>query len=171
MYRIILFLILWSTVACSSKRGVYNECQDAMVKLQTGRIQEAVTEVTAIINQHPDYLSAYLVRAQCNTSLKNYSQTKADCDIILGLNPEEGLAYYLRAEAYQNMGNLQEALQDYNEAIKRCHTGWQSELYLRRGIIRYQLGDKLGACTDWKVTKDQYHNPHLLPAQAQEICN
>ena len=73
----------------------------------------------------------------------------ADLDAALRLDPNS-------ADAYQNCGVVKnvlkffpEALADFNQALKlKPENGG---VYLGRGISKFYMGDKTGACGDWRT--------------------
>ena len=75
----------------------------------------------------------------------------ADLDTALRLNPN-------CADAYQNSGVVKnvlklfpEALADFNQALKLNPGKNNAGIYLGRGISKLYLGDKTGACEDWRT--------------------
>jgi tetratricopeptide (TPR) repeat protein len=72
-----------------------------------------------------------------------------DLDAALRLNPNS-------ADAYQNRGVIKnvlklfsEALADFNQALKLKPDN--GAVHLGRGISKFYLGDKTGACEDWRT--------------------
>lgn len=74
-----------------------------------------------------------------------------DLDEALRLNPKF-------ADAYQNRGVIKnvlklfpETLADFNQALKLNPNKNNGGILLGRGISKFYLGDKTGACEDWRM--------------------
>jgi tetratricopeptide (TPR) repeat protein len=74
-----------------------------------------------------------------------------DLDPALRLNPNS-------ADAYQNRGVVKnvfklfpEALADFNQALNLNPGKNNGAIHLGRGISKFYLGGKTGACEDWRT--------------------
>lgn len=80
---------------------------------------------------------------------------------IVEKNPDIYFGYYLRGNLKNSQGKLQEALQDYTQAI-RLKNPELAELYTSRGLVYYNLGDKKSAMLDYNKAIEL--NPEMAEA-------
>jgi tetratricopeptide (TPR) repeat protein len=68
--------------------------------------------------------------------------------------------YSHRANAKYRLGDLYGALDDYNQALdyrpeeQESQKEWLKN-YMNRGVVKYHLGDRSEACSDWKRAYEQ----------------
>jgi tetratricopeptide (TPR) repeat protein len=60
----------------------------------------------------------YTNRGICFSKLKNFNNAIDDFNIAISINPSHALAYYNRAIAYHNLGDISTACSDYLKAYK-----------------------------------------------------
>ncbi len=63
-------------------------------------------------------LNSYYYRARCYLNSKRYDRAIADFDEVIKRRPKDTEAYGLRAEAWQELGDLKKAIRDWDEAIR-----------------------------------------------------
>ena len=71
-----------------------------------------------------------------------------DLTKIIGYQEDNYEAYYYRANAKFNLKEAKDALTDYDKAIELKPD--YADAFLNRGFCKQFLGDKDGACSDWK---------------------
>jgi len=72
-------------------------------------------------------------------------------DTALSLNPNYAYAYQNRGVVKNVLKLFPEALADFNQALKLKPDKNNAGIYLGRGISKLYLGDKTGACEDWRT--------------------
>jgi len=72
-----------------------------------------------------------------------------DLDTALRLNPNFADAYQNRGVVKNVLKLFPEALADFNQALKLKPDN--VGVHLGRGISKFYLGDKAGACEDWRT--------------------
>jgi tetratricopeptide (TPR) repeat protein len=70
----------------------------------------------------------------------------ANFDYVIAKKPAAYQAYYARAEAYEEKGNLDHAIADYSEAIRLHPTG---TAYMRRAQLWSRIGNLDGGIADY----------------------
>ena len=93
----------------------------------------------------------------------------ADLDTALRLNPNFGDAYQNRGVVKNVLRLFPEALADFNQALKLNPGKTNAGIYLGRGISKLYLGDKTGACEDWRTASAGGAND--AAALITEYCN
>ena len=74
-----------------------------------------------------------------------------DLDTALRLNPNFADAYQNRGVVKNVLKLFPEALADFNQALKLNAGEKNGAIYVGRGISKFYLGDKTGACEDWRT--------------------
>ena len=72
-----------------------------------------------------------------------------DLDEALRINPKFADAYQNRGVIKNALKSFSEALADFNQALKLKPDN--AAVHLGRGISKFYLGDKTGACEDWRT--------------------
>ncbi|MES2703337.1 MAG: tetratricopeptide repeat protein [Bacteroidota bacterium] len=78
----------------------------------------SLKEYGTAIAQNPDMYAPYLNRARKLFRMERYNDALADYQRAMNLQPELGEVYYWRAICYHKMGNIPQARQDLDAAIK-----------------------------------------------------
>lgn len=79
---------------------------------------EAVQQFDNAIRANPDYVLAYLGRAQARRLLSQYEMSIEDCNHVMRINPEEPRAYNCRGLGEGALKRYDLAVHDYGEAIR-----------------------------------------------------
>jgi tetratricopeptide (TPR) repeat protein len=82
--------------------------------------------------------------------MKRWPQAIDAFTTIIDNFPEDAKTFLSRGLAYQQSGNLQEALNDVNKAVQ-LNPGEYASYYFRSGI-RHQMGDGAGYKSDLKTS-------------------
>lgn len=119
--------------------------------IQNGKYEEALEQFNMAIILDPASKTAFIQRAFTYSVLKDYESAISDYSHVLQLNPALISAYLSRGSAYNKLERFEEALQDFNKVIELDPNN--SEAYNNRGWSKKGMGDKDGACADWKTSK------------------
>jgi tetratricopeptide (TPR) repeat protein len=86
------------------------------------RYDWAVLDLTRALSLNP-HGDAYYQRARAYFGLEDWSNTIADLDKAIHLQPNRAEAYELRGDAYAKLQNVEAALANYAEALKYSRFG------------------------------------------------
>ena len=119
------------------------------IYLAQGQPEKALEDFDKAIELDSHFADAYSNRGSVKHQLGRDEAALTDLDAALRLNPK-------LADAYQNRGVIKnvlklfsEALADFNQALKLKPDN--AGIHLGRGISKFYLGDKTGACEDWRM--------------------
>ena len=115
---------------------------------QEGNVNGALADYDHAIALHHGTKDAYYNRAVVLFQNKQYDKAAADFSEVIKLDAGDKDALYDRALCYIYSDKKKEALNDLNGYIK-LDPG-SADAYGKRGVMRIQLGDSLGACDDWR---------------------
>ncbi len=76
---------------------------------KAGRVDDAITVLTAGLPKHPDYLSAHIVLGRCQLDKKDDGQALAAFERVLGLDSENIIALKALAEIAERVGRADDA--------------------------------------------------------------
>lgn len=116
-----------------------------------GHYEEAIAHFNQAIALDENYLDAYLKRAFSYSAMNRYEEAILDYNKIIAANPNAVLAYISRGSVYNKLERYKEAIDDFTKVINLQPEN--SEAYNNRGWAKKGLGDKAGACEDWKTSK------------------
>jgi tetratricopeptide (TPR) repeat protein len=104
-------MILHDRAATYVNRGV--------ILLRLGRIDNAMSDFNTCMRVMPDLGDAYLNRGVAYITMKQYANALADIQKGIARNPSDmAVAYYDRAVAEEQLGQLRDAYLDYQAAAK-----------------------------------------------------
>jgi len=111
---------------------------------------------------------AYLNRGRINYILKNIEAAQSDFKNAIEIDS-------IFFEAYNGLVLVSESLKDYDTGIlainKVIEFNPDFRNYFRRGLIKYRMGDKVGACKDAKKSKKLNPNYILINHLIKNSCN
>lgn len=116
-----------------------------------GGYAKAVDLYTQVLQHDRDHLNAYLQRGFCHSLLKDYAAAVLDFTAVIQRKGDHLWAYTSRGSAYSKLGKYDMALRDFDTAIGI--DAKNEEAYNNRGWTRRSMGDAVGACKDWKISK------------------
>ncbi len=121
----------------------WRELGDTLFALN--RYEEARRALEKVVELKPDEFMAY--RGLCNVlgELGNYAQAIKACDRTIKINPQP-LQYILRGEIHRNMGDTQEAIKDFDTALRLQPDN--PFAYQQQGVTRSQEGNYQRALAD-----------------------
>lgn len=119
------------------------------VYLAQGQPERAIEDFSKAIEVDSHYADPYSNRGSAKHQLGKDEPALTDLDAALHLNPNFADAYQNRGVIKNTLKLFSEALADFNEALKlKPDSGG---IRLGRGISKFYLGDKTGACEDWRT--------------------
>ncbi len=90
----------------------------SMIRI-SGQQDQAIAELSKAIEKHDRHAQAYERRAKTCFLLQNYSDALRDYNKCLGIDPTIASAYYGRARVYSIQGKTNDAIADFDNAIKK----------------------------------------------------
>ena len=121
------------------------------VYLAQGQPERAIEDFSKAIELDSHYADPYSNRGAVEQKLERNDAALADLDTALRLNPNFADAYQNRGVVKNLLKLFPEALADFNQALKLNPGKNNAGIYLGRGISKLYLGDKTGACEDWRT--------------------
>jgi Tfp pilus assembly protein PilF/class 3 adenylate cyclase len=94
--------------------AAYNQ---GMTMMDANNSTEAMKHFDDAIRMQPDYLDAYLARAEIHRRLAEFDASLPDCQKAIQLSPNDARGYNCRGFGHQLLKQLQVALPDYDKAI------------------------------------------------------
>jgi len=89
---------------------------------------------------------------------KRFNQAIEYFSKAIELNPADGAPYYYRGEAKNKLNLLNDAIEDYTNAMLQKLN--MVDVFYKRGYCKFKLGDKSGALKDFtKYVSIEKHNP------------
>jgi tetratricopeptide (TPR) repeat protein len=119
------------------------------IYLAQGQPEKALGDFDKAIELDSHFADAYSNRGSVKHQLGKDEAALTDLDTALRLNPNFADAYQNRGVIENSLKSFSEALADFNEALKLKPD--DAGVYLGRGISKFYLGDKTGACEDWRT--------------------
>lgn len=117
---------------------------------QLGQYDKAVQDFRHVLRNDPENVRALLSMANhYYVREKDYENAIFYVDEALELDDKNPMAYVLRGRANQKLGNVQEALSDYNNAIAVNRE--YADAYLSRGSLRFAVNQRKKACADFNT--------------------
>ncbi|MFI1196910.1 tetratricopeptide repeat protein [Micromonospora sp. NPDC020750] len=86
--------------------------------LALGRLDEALTDLTNVIELDPNYADYYFDRADVRRRLGDLTGAVADCDTAISLSPPFFELYYNRADLKAELGDLAGAIADFGYVVE-----------------------------------------------------
>ena len=144
-----LILLTGTTLVFAQDRD--SHYKKGKMKAQGGNHEYAVKEFTKALEYDPEYLNAYLQRGHSYALIHNYDGAVMDFTKALDIKPNHKWAFKNRGMAYNRMEKYKLAMRDFDQVIKLDPRN--IEAYNNRGFAKKGLGDKAGACADWKKSR------------------
>lgn len=103
-----------------------------------GQFETAVQDFDRAIALNPDYVAAFMNRAESRFSTDGYAAAIEDYDRAIELTPDLAYAFYRRGMALLELGEIDSAIESHDAAIERSPDLVQA--YMGRGIAYRILG-------------------------------
>ncbi|PYL61090.1 MAG: hypothetical protein DMF31_02950 [Verrucomicrobia bacterium] len=121
------------------------------VYLAQGQSERAIEDFSKAIELDSHYADPYSNRGAVEHQPDRNEAALNDLDTALRLNPNSADAYQNRGVVRNVLKLFPEALADFNQALKLNPGKNNAGIYVGRGISKLYLGDKTGACEDWRT--------------------
>jgi tetratricopeptide (TPR) repeat protein len=118
-------------------------------KIENRNFGEAVIYLSIALQFDPNNEEVYQARGYCKDELKTFKAARQDYDKAIEINPNYVEALLLRGANFDDNEEFDSALSDYNKVIEIESDNGSA--FLNRGNTKFSLGDKKGACIDWKT--------------------
>jgi tetratricopeptide (TPR) repeat protein len=120
-----------------------------------GSNPEAIAEFTKTVQSKPDYRDAWLERGLTYSRMKELDRAIADCNKVIGLDPNHALGHFNLANALYGKRDLAGAIRAYQAALKidpnyaeaHCNLGlvFKNQGRFAEALAALQRGNKLGS--------------------------
>lgn len=153
----------------------------AKSKMELNSIESALNDISLANKLNPDgadydifwdYSSQYLDSGLSLFRSEYYEDAIPCFDKVVVLDTANGLAFYYRGLCYYYIDEDNLALSDFSECIRLEKSFPKSYAY--RANIKFDLGDKDGACKDWNTAKaldTVKKNVDFLNSMIKKHCN
>ncbi|MEQ8477633.1 tetratricopeptide repeat protein [Fulvivirga sp.] len=119
---------------------------------ELGEYELALKDFNRVIKEDPLNVNAHLsIMADYYDRLNDYENTIFFAEKVLKLDETNAYAFTLKGKAHQKLGQLPEALSDYNAAISVDKE--YAEAYLSRGALRVYTKQTSRACSDFRMAQ------------------
>ncbi len=120
---------------------------------ELGKLDEAITDFKSVLEEDPNNVNALMsIGKDAFYRKTDFESALYYFDRAIEHDTENMMAYTFRGKSNQKLGNLKEAMSDFNAAISIDKTS--GEPYLSRGALKMALKDKGNACADFKLAKN-----------------
>lgn len=128
--------------------------ESGKTKLFDGKIDDAITDLTASIDANSDSVVAYITRGEAYMQSGNYEKAMNDFNAAIEKDENNAVAYYSRCLLNARLENYQAALNDINMALQLVATTPNEnltlrDLYAKRGQLNLWLKNWEGAIADY----------------------
>ena len=121
----------------------------AAAKQQLKDYQGAIADYTKVLEIDPQYAEVYNERGVVKNEIKDYQGAIDDFTKALEINPQDAFIYFdNRAGVKVETGDFRGVIFDATKTIQINPN--YATAYTRRGIAKQHIGDKRGACADYK---------------------
>ncbi|UII26307.1 tetratricopeptide repeat protein [Fulvivirga maritima] len=119
---------------------------------ELGQSEKAVEDFKKVLSEDPLNANAYLsLASDFYYRQHDYENTVFYVDKTLKYDESNEAAYTLKGKAFQKLGELDQALTAYNDAISVNKQ--YADAYLSRGLLNIYKKRRSQACSDFKMAK------------------
>ena len=134
---------------------------------ELGKLQLAEKDFLAALNQDTKNIHLLLSLSNLYQKLKNHNSALLYADYAVEVPGAPAMAYFMKARALHQLGNVQEALREYNAAIKMDKDFAQAFYY--RGMLYRATDKKTAACSDFNTAISMNHEAARIALE--DYCN
>ncbi len=124
---------------------------------ELGNFEEAEKDFLAALEQDKTNVQVMLSLSNVYQKQKNHSSALLYAEYAIERPGAPPMAYFLKARALHQLGNVQEALREYSAAIKMDPEFGQALYY--RGLLNYATKKNRSACADFQGALRQNYEP------------
>ena len=148
---------LFTFTICSLAFSIFGQTandflESGIKKHKNQDYKSAIKDYDKAIKSDPTIKVAFFNRGICELAVEDYKAALKDFDKTIELDPNYVEAYYSRATVYASQQKYSDALPDLDKTIQLSPK--TPNAFTFRGQIRAQLGNKAGACEDFKLAKE-----------------
>jgi len=103
--------------ASSPSKDAKTAYHEALVLLDQHKAAKAARRFDDALRASPDYLDAYIGRAQARRGLGQYELSLEDCNKVIRIRSDDPRGYNCRGYGYELLKQPEPALRDFNKAI------------------------------------------------------
>ena len=141
---IVLFVII-SFIGCTKSKEkamtateLNQEAIVLLTDLDKMDIDKALEHLNEAIRLDPNFVDAYLNRAQAHLYLDKSQQAFDDFDRAIQIKPNSAEAYFRRGKAYQSLEKEEQAFEDFDKVIQLDPN--RADVFYERGEVYASLG-------------------------------
>jgi|GEM_PF-1363020 len=127
-----------------------------LIESESKNDNAAIIDYNKAIELNPKLALAYFNRGYSKSALQNDNGAIEDYTKALELDSSVTYAYLNRGNCKRRLKDYESAINDYNKIIQ-LNPQDIAHIYYYRGLAKFELGDRNGACIDW-VKADQSGN-------------
>lgn len=120
-----------------------------------GKFEDAFDAFIKAVEIEPEFAIAHYNLGKMEQSRGNFDKAKIHLDKSIELQDDLTKAYFARAVLYKQMGDKENALEDYNTVIDMKGETYL-EAFLNRGLTKKMLGDYGGALADFNRIIEEF---------------
>ena len=153
--------LLWQAIAIDSSVAAYYE--NLALACQRSNDQAGLLKCYATAKKHiTDNPQIFYYSGDVLQNAKRYKEAIRDYDRAIALSQEDEppllhLYYFNRGNSYLKLKQFQQAVDNYDQALEILPQHAPS--YANRGMARYNLKNRDGACADWQSAYDNGYEP------------
>jgi len=131
------------------------------IYMQQGNYQDAISDFINAISLKPDDIQSQINLSSCYRSLKNYQAAIDQYTVALEIGTMQSKVLNGRGATYLDRGNLQPALNDFNQAILLDPE--YTKAYLNRAnlLVRNEFGQFNAAIEDYNYYLREFPKDHM----------
>jgi tetratricopeptide (TPR) repeat protein len=141
-------------------KGLYNR---GRAHEELGNLEAAEKDFLTALEQDNTNVQVMLSLSNVYQKQKNHNSALLYAEYAVERPGAPAMAYFLKARALHQLGNVQEAMREYTAAIKMDREFGQALYY--RGILNFATDKKRAACADFEAARRQNYD------LAQEAIN
>jgi serine/threonine protein kinase/tetratricopeptide (TPR) repeat protein len=149
-----------SVIPQESAATAWEHCALGRAFLRSGDLQRALAELERAVLLHPQGLWPNFYYGLCAYRLHRYPDAIAAYSVCIGAASEPAGCFYNRALAYEALGRIEQALQDYDQAL-RLDPGLANAA-LNRGMLYYRQKRYAAAIADLEHARDLGADPAVV---------